>query len=447
MVVSDNTAACTHHFQWNLMTIFFLIVAVLTATVVFLLAKLWMDRSNAVSSVSDAEWQVMLEKRDEIESDAMLDAATRQTMRNEWIKTADDVLSRQRPANSFTAQSVSLRKNAYILAVLTVLAALTIYLFIGRLQADALAWNWQTNSDQFSDGRDPPPRDGAKHPGDGMSLDERIASLENRLRQEPNNLDGWVLLARSHGIQQNFSAASQAIEQALRIAPGHPDLMADLADYLAMASNRSLSGRPTELIRQVLQADPEHQKGLSLAATAAMQRQDLPAAVAYLKKLRGLLPPDSPEIAQIDGMLTGFGSVAAQDAERKPAPPMAGPGGITGSVKLSSDLLAQLKQQKLPEQAILFIVARNPEGPPMPVAVVRLPARELASGQAVPFKLDDSSAMSPSMKLSALRSVRLEARISMSGSAGRQAGDMSGSLDKVEIGSAGRQLVIDSIVR
>ena len=121
------------------MTIFFLIAAVLTATVLFLLAKLWTDRSNAVNSASDAEWQVMLEKRDEIESDAMLDAATRQALRDEWIKTADEVLSRQRTANPLPAQSLSSRKSAYILAAITVLAALTIYLFTGRLQADALA--------------------------------------------------------------------------------------------------------------------------------------------------------------------------------------------------------------------------------------------------------------------------------------------------------------------
>ncbi|MGV3743471.1 MAG: tetratricopeptide repeat protein [Burkholderiaceae bacterium] len=435
------------------MTIFFLIAAVLTATVLFLVAKLWTDRNDRIAAAADAEWQVLLEKRDEIESDAMLDAATRQTLREEWIKTADEVLSRQGRATPVAAPSSSSRKNAYILATLTVLAALTVYMFTGRLQADALAWNWQSNAVQIGDGREPPPPEGAKHPGDTLSLDDRIANLENRLKQAPEDLDGWVLLARSHGIQQDFPAAAQAIEQALKLAPGHPDLMADLADYLAMSANRSLAGRPTELIKQVLQTEPTHPKGLSLAVTAAMQRNDLAAASSHLRTLRAALPPESPEIAQIDGMLAEFSSASARNGQRQPelvrqpAPAAAGAGAITGSVKLSPTLLAKLKQKKLPEQATLFIVARNPEGPPMPVAVARLAAQDLARGQSVAFTLDDSSAMSPSMKLSALRSVRLEARISMSGSAGRQAGDMSGSLDRVDVGSSAQLLVIDTIVR
>ncbi len=435
------------------MTIFFLIAAVLTATVLFLVAKLWTDRNDTAKSQTDAEWQVLLEKRDEIESDAMLDAATRQTLRDEWIKTADEVLSRQRQAEPLPVQAPSSGKHAYIFATLAVLAALTIYAFTGRLQTDALAWNWQTTPVQFSEGREPPPPEGAKHPGDTLSLDERIANLENRLKQAPEDLDGWVLLARSHGIQQNFAAASQAIEQALRLAPGHPDLMADLADYLAMSANRSLAGRPTELIKQVLQAEPAHKKGLSLAVTAAMQRNDLPAASAHLRTLRALLPPGSAEIAQIDGMLAQFGSAATQNDRgqpgpaRQPAASAASSSGISGNVKLAPALLATLKQQTLPEQATLFIVARNPEGPPMPVAVARLPVEGLARGESISFTLDDSSAMSPSLKLSSLRTVRLEARISMSGTAGRQAGDMSGSLDKVEVGSTGQQLVIESVVR
>jgi len=262
-------------------------------------------------------------------------------------------------------------------------------------------------------------------------------------------LSGWVLLARSRAIQRDFPAASAALEKALELAPGHPDLLADLADMVAMSSNRTLAGRPTKLIQQVLQAAPNHKKGLTLAATAALQRNDMREAAIYLKRLRATLPPESPEIAQIDTVLARVEGGGLQPAQAKPAEPksVAGAQGVEGSVELSPAIAAGLKQRGLPEQAVLFIVARDPNGPPMPVAAARLPAAPLLNGGSVPFRLDDASAMNPAVKISGLSAVNLEARIALSGVAGRQPGDPLASIKNVKVGERKLRLVIDSTVQ
>jgi cytochrome c-type biogenesis protein CcmH len=119
---------------------------------------------------------------------------------------------------------------------------------------------------------------------------------------------------------------------------------------------------------------------------------------------------------------------------------------IEGRVILSSKLREMFSKTKLPENATLFIVAKSPSGPPMPLAVVRFPAQQLMDNQFIPFKLDDSQAMSPTLKLSGQTQVNLEARISMLGTAGKQAGDLYVALPDVRLGVKNLLLEIQSVL-
>ena len=155
------------------------------------------------------------------------------------------------------------------------------------------------------------------------------------------------------------------------------------------------------------------------------------------------MPPGSEEARNIVGSLAeaearGEVSAPAASADTSPAGPSAA-AAIRGVVRLDPKLAAQVK----PDDT-LFIFARAENGPPMPLAVVRRRAAELP----IEFTLDDSLAMLPSMKLSNFPRVVVGARISRSGNAMPQSGDLQGSAGAVNVAAAGRvEITINSVTR
>jgi cytochrome c-type biogenesis protein CcmH len=446
------------------MLMFVLIALAIIVLVSAVTVRIWFSRVGAQNPSDDPEWQVLLAKRDEIENDALLPPETRETLRREWAEMAAEVLPKRQTQSASGAPS---RHVALVLSIASALLGTGIYAVNGHWDEAALQLGSAKSANsaiaQPSNGRAAaagPVGEQAKHPGDSETLEERIAKLEKRLTENPADLDGWVLLSRSRGIQRDFVAASAALEKALALAPGHPDLLADLADTSAMVANRTLAGRPLELAQQALAADPQHRKALSLVATAAMQANDLAKATAYWQKLKATFEPGSPDIARVDQILANLGEAATSGpAERGPATSAEksvdktadktaskGPGEITGEVALGPELLAGLAKKSLPPAATVFVVAKMVNGPPMPVAVARFPAEQLTSGRAVAFKLDDSQAMSPALKLSGADVVNIEARISLAGTAGRQSGDLFIGSNNVKVGTRDLRLLIQSVV-
>jgi len=422
-------------------------------------AWIWLSRGGAQNQPDDPEWQVLLAKRDEIESDALLPPDTRETLRGEWAEMAQAILARRKVQPSGNPRN---RRVAIILSCASALLGAGLYASTGRWDPEALLLGSSAPTAQAK--TQSPMSDQAKHPGDAETLAERIAKLEKRLTENPADLDGWVLLSRSRGIQRDFVAASAALEKALALAPGHPDLLADLADASAMVADRTLAGRPLELAMQALKADPQHRKALSLVATAAMQENDLSKATVYWQKLRATFEAGSPDVARVDQILANLQGAATTAAEAKPGAPDAsiraaaptatspstGPGtstvSITGEVALGGELLAAIAKKSLPPTATVFVVAKMSNGTPMPVAVARFPAEQLAGGKAVAFKLDDSQAMNPALKLSGAEMVNIEARISLAGTAGRQSGDLFVTSSNVKVGTRDLRLLIQSVV-
>jgi len=442
------------------MLMFVLIALAIIAMVSAVTAWIWSSREGTQNPSDDPEWQVLLAKRDEIESDALLPPETRETLRREWAEMAAEVLPKRQAQSSSGAPS---KRFAITLSVASALLGTGLYGANGQWDEVALQLGSATSVNpavaQASSGRAAtagPLGEQAKHPGDSETLEERIAKLEKRLTENPTDLDGWVLLSRSRGIQRDFVAASAALEKALALAPGHPDLLADLADTSAMVANRTLAGRPLELALQALAADPQHRKALSLVATAAMQANDLAKATAYWQKLKATFEPGSPDIARVDQILANLGDAATPGPAVKGPGAIAdkgadkgtskGPGEITGEVALGPELLAGLVKKPLPPTATVFVVAKMVNGPPMPVAVARFPAEQLTGGRPVAFKLDDSQAMSPALKLSGTDLVNIEARISLAGTAGRQSGDLFIGSNNVKVGTRDLRLLIQSVV-
>ncbi len=245
-------------------------------------------------------------------------------------------------------------------------------------------------------------------------IEAMVGRLAERLEKDPEDLEGWKMLGKSYSVMQRFAEAANAYAKAAARAPRDPQLLADLADALAMARGQSMRGEPEELVLRALQIDPDNMKALALAGTAAFDREDYAGAAGFWSRMLAHVPADSEDARTIQANVRE----ARQLAEAKAGAPAAAAGpGLRGTVRLSPKLAARAA----PEDTV-FIFARAAEGPPMPLAVLRKAVRDLP----VAFALDDSLAMTPAMKLSGHPRVVVGARISKSGSATPQPGDLEG---------------------
>ena len=280
-----------------------------------------------------------------------------------------------------------------------------------------------------------------------------VDSLAQRLKSRPDDAQGWVLLARSYQALGRFPDAADAYAHADALIPGNAALLADYADVLAMAQGRKLAGKPAALAQRALAIDPIHRKALALAATAALETRDLDGALAYWRRLLAQFPQASDDAKQITAIIAEVesakregkiipapGGNALQRAEPAgaAAPPTPSTGAtIAGRVDISPTLAA-----KVALTDTVFIFARAVDGPRVPLAVLRIPAKELPKE----FTLDDSMAMAPGARLSGAAAVIVEARISKSGNARPQSGDFSGRSAPVKPGAAGVKVTIDQVV-
>lgn len=257
--------------------------------------------------------------------------------------------------------------------------------------------------------------------------------LANALKKNPNDIQGWGMLARSYQALGRPADAAQALSRALLIAPENPDVIADYAAALAGMRNNDLQGKPAQLIGQALEIDPKNQRALALAGAAAYQRKQYDVAIDYWERLVKELPEGSDATRDIRANIAEAKQAQGQSAQA----PQAGSVTVSGTVSLSPDLAAKAK----PEDAV-FIFARPVAGPRMPLAVIRTQAKELPRA----FVLDDSMAMTPTMKLSNFPEIAVEARVSKSGAAMPQSGDLEGASGTVKVGAANVKIVIDKVV-
>jgi cytochrome c-type biogenesis protein CcmH len=285
-----------------------------------------------------------------------------------------------------------------------------------------------------------------------------VESLAARLKQHPEDADGWVLLGRSYQALERFPESADAYAHANALITADPNLLADYADVLAMTQGRKLSGKPAELVDRALAIDPKHKKALALAATMALEVHDLPKSLAYWQRLARELPEGSDEARQVTDVMAEInaaqheGKLAAPASNGQRAPPVTGPaiaaapvaastqpnaGAISGRVDIAATLTP-----KVALSDTVFIYARAAEGPRMPLAVLRIAARELPKD----FSLDDSMGMAPGAKLSMAPSVIVEARISKSGNAIPQPGDLFGRSAPLKPGTTGLRITIDQVV-
>ena len=280
---------------------------------------------------------------------------------------------------------------------------------------------------------------------------EQIAILEERLKEQPDNPDGWMMLARTQASFKNWAKSAEAFEQVNRLVPGNPDVMADWADVLAAAQGGSLDGRPREIIEEVLKIDPTHWKALALMGTLCYNKQDYKGAVEYWTRMLAGVEKGSEEWRQIAENIEqarhlgglppseNASLLAAQAAPEAKQTPAAAQKFIDGSVEVAPEL-----KDKIAPNDVVFIYARPVQGSKMPVAFMRIKASELPAT----FHLDSSSTMGMGMKtLNEVDEVIVEARISRSGNFMPASGDLEGTVEgKVPVGKQSVRVIINRVL-
>jgi cytochrome c-type biogenesis protein CcmH len=148
-------------------------------------------------------------------------------------------------------------------------------------------------------------------PGGQHDAAPMLASLEAKLKRNPDNAAGWIMLGRSYETLDRPADAARAFAKAVELLPGEGDVLADYAEALALAQGKVLAGKPLEYVNKALQLSPTSQKALELAAIAAEQTRNFAQAASYWRKLLKVIPPDSDYAQEI--------TAAAEQAERAAA--------------------------------------------------------------------------------------------------------------------------------
>lgn len=273
-------------------------------------------------------------------------------------------------------------------------------------------------------------------------IEAMTQKLANRLKQEPNDPTGWAMLGRSYAVLGRHAEALPAFKQALALKPDDPNLLTDYADALAVTNGRNLEGEPSQLIARALKIDPNNLKALSLAGTAAYLRRDFAGALRHWDKL-AQVAPDTDFVRQIQ---RGIDEARLQVGTPAPLAQAQGPGAAastSGSASVSGvvTLSSQLAGKAAPDDTV-FVFARAAEGSRVPLAILRKQVKDLP----LKFTLDDSLAMSPAAKLSGSPKVIVGARVSKSGGALAQPGDLQGLSAPVSLGASGLAIEISQVV-
>ena len=278
-----------------------------------------------------------------------------------------------------------------------------------------------------------------------QQIEAMIGVLTSRLKEQPDDAEGWVMLARSFTVLDRYPEALPAYERAVALRSNDAQLLADYADALAVNNNRVLAGEPMKWIEKALKIDPRNLKALALAGAGAFDQKDYAGAVSYWERVVQLSPPESNYLQQVQTSLAEarqLGGLPATVASRPASAPepttrVAGKA-VSGTVSLAPALAARAG----PEDTV-FVFARRPDGKGMPLAILRKKVKDLP----LQFTLDDSLAMSPAARISGADSVVVSARISKSGEALPQAGDLSGQTEAVSLGSDALKLEIRDVVK
>jgi len=418
------------------MTLFWVIAAALTvAALLFLLPPLVRHRTTAPDARVAANAAIYREQLEELAAELQRGALTKEEFERASREVEQRIVAEYgKPA---APQSAGWRPNtatALAVGLLLPFAVVLGYLQLGN--PDAIGGAAATS--------------GAGHTVSPEQMESLVERLAARLQQTPDDAEGWMLLGRSLNVLGKYDRAADAYARATQLAPRDAGMLADYADTLAMARGRSLEGEPFALVKRALEIDPQHVKSLALAGTAEFERRNYAAAIAYWERILKVVPAESEFAQTVAGSIAeartlGGGALAkleAQPAKDKKQSPAAKQTpvdnkSLQGVVSIDAALAARLS----PSDTV-FVLARPVSGSRMPLAI----ARTTVAALPYRFTLDDSMAMAAGATISSHAQVVVAARVSKSGTAVPQKGDIEGTSAPVAPGASGVNVVLSRIV-
>lgn len=257
-----------------------------------------------------------------------------------------------------------------------------------------------------------------------QDVEDMVASLAARLESEPDNLEGWIMLGKSYMMMRRYTEAKSVYKRQLDNHPNDINFLLGYADALAMEANGVFTGEPYQNIQKILELDPKHIQGRWMAGMAEEQSGNPQQALAYWEPLLIDLQQISPDMAaELQRMISNINPLAGNDTEK-----IKQTDASKKQLKVKVSIDPALANQVKPTD-VLFVYARAMQGPPMPLAIQKLNANNIPDE----IILDDSTAMMPQMQLSNFTEVKVDARISATGSATPQSGDYYGRIENIEV--------------
>ena len=355
----------------------------------------------------------------------------------EWQQTRDE-LSQRLLEDTSVGDDPGARKEkpalwtAVLIGLTLPVASLSMYLWVGEPQAlQAMATV--------------PPEKAMQAELSGMAQ-----TLAKKLESNPDNQEGWVMLGRSYRTLEKYDNAVSAYDRALKLS-ADDGVKLERAEVLALKAQGNFDGEPWNVIREILKKDPQQKGALLLAGSASYAHDKYADALRYWQQARKLLAADHPDVPSLEGAIATaqnkLGLPVTPPTSSPQAPAAASGAGATASVSSGAQaglnitgrisLAAALKDKASPTDMV-YVYASPANGDRMPLAIFKSTVAKLPLN----FTLDDSTAMLPERKLSGAGEVILKARISKSGNAIPQSGDLTGTLGPVKVGAKGLMLEI-----
>lgn len=401
------------------MTVFILLAGLLVAGALLLLLRPLLGagvRPGVEAEQAAVALTVLREQLAELESEraaGRIDAEAYARSREELERRALD----EGQAAAEVVEARPAKGWALGLAFVVPIAAVAVYMALGT-----------------PDGLDPEKVAGKK----GFSqaeIADMVGTLAARLEQEPDNVEGWMMLARSYLVLEDYPKAAAAYEKLAALAPNEPDVFADWADVVA-AIKGTVVGDAEALAQKALAIAPDHPKALALAGTAAFQREDYAGAAARWEKILAQVPAGTDVERGIRGSINDARAKAGMallgDGEGAAAAPT--PLKLAGRL----DIAAGLRDRLAAEDPVFVFVRGEAGGPPL--AALRFKGSDLP----LEFSFDGVASMSGDVPVP--DRLMVAARVSKSGTPTATPGDLEGRTVGVAPDASGVALTIDQVL-
>ncbi len=405
-------------------SVFLLLVGVLIVIAfLFILPPLWRKQSDLNVDLDQRNVKIAQHRLAELKEN-LRSGGLNQTQYDEQLADLEQALSDdldiQSKVNLVSKQSHWI---IYVLVIVMPLLAGTLYWSLGNFQAVSHSAEMAIDPDVIK----------------VAQINKMVNGLAEKLKNNPDDAQGWLMLGRSYNVLEQHALALDAFANAYRQLGDQTEILLLYADALGYVNDRNLTGKPSELISKALALEPENMKALWLAGMAKAQQGDADTAMKLWKKLEALLPPGSEYQQEIQSLLAQLKSETATVATQPETVATTSSVSITVQVSLAPELI-----ESAAATDTVFVYAQALSGPKMPLAI----ARKQVSDLPITVSLNDTMAMMPTMKLSNFSEVKLLARVSKSGNAMAQAGDLIGSINQVVVSDKNTQhIIINDLVK